>query len=203
MQPSIIIADDHSMIRKGMKLLLQASLGYTDVRETTTCNALMMELMKRDCSHLILDIIFSDGTALEVIGNIRRLYPSLNVMVFSMQLAEVYAEAFRQYDVHYFMSKSSSEEMTIMMLKKFLHNEAPPVIEMNAINQKNPFSSLSPRELEVIHYLLNGHQTKAIAKTLNLGMSTVSTLKKRIFEKTETENLKQLMELASLYDINF
>jgi len=159
--------------------------------------------MKRHCSHLILDIIFSDGTALEVIGNIKKLYPSLNIMIFSMQLAEVYAEAFRQYDVHYFLSKSTSEDSTLIMLKRFLHNDPPPAIEHNAIKQKNPFSSLSPRELEVIHYVLNGHPTKSIAKTLNLGMSTVSTLKKRIYEKTETENLKQLMELASLYDINF
>lgn len=203
MQPSIVIADDHSMIRKGIKLLLQANLGYNDVRETTTCNALMVELMTRDCSHLILDIIFSDGTALEVIGNIKRLYPSLSIMIFSMQLAEVYADAFKQYDVHYFLSKSTSEECTVMMLKRFLQNEAPPVLTFNTFNQKNPFSSLSPRELEVIHYILNGHPTKTIAKTLNLGMSTVSTLKKRIYEKTETENLKQLMELASLYNINF
>lgn len=203
MQPSIIIADDHSMIRKGIKLLLKTNLGYSNVREVTTCNELMAELMKRDCSHLLLDIIFSDGTALEVIGNIKQLYPDLNIMIFTMQLQEVYAEAFRQYDIHHFLPKSTSEECTLVQLKRFLNDEPAIPTETSSISQKNPFSALSPRELEVIHYLLNGHPTKEIARTLNLGMSTVSTLKKRIFEKTETENLKQLMELASLYDINF
>lgn len=202
MQQSIVIADDHSMVRKGMKLLLQANMGYKDVSEATSCNELMKLLLQKQCSHLILDIILSDGTALEIIGNIKNLYPHTNVMIFSMQLAEVYAEAFRQYDVHYFLHKSSSEEHTISLLNKFLNNEDAPQPDRKQASQ-NPFSSLSPRELEVIHYLLNGHQTKDISKTLNLGMSTVSTLKKRIFEKTETENFKQLLELASLYDINF
>lgn len=203
MQPSIILADDHSMIRKGIKLLLKTNFGYSDVREVTSCNGLMNELQQRSCTHLLLDIIFSDGTALEIIGNIRKLYPDVSVMVFTMQLAEVYAEAFKQYNVHFFLPKTTSEDCTIVHLKRFFNDELPIVNQSNVPSQKNPFSSLSPRELEVIHYLLNGHQTKQISRTLNLSMSTVSTLKKRIFEKTETENLRQLMELASLYDVNF
>ncbi len=203
MQPNIVIADDHSMVRKGIKLILQSNLGYTNISEVTTCNELMNELQKKQCSHLLLDIIFSDGTALEVIGNIRQLYPELKVMIFSMQLAEVYGDAFRQFDIHYFLSKTLGEEETTSYLKKFLNNEAPPSQVPNIFSQSNPFSALSPRELEVIHYLLNGYQTKDISRTLNLSMSTISTLKKRIFEKTETENFKQLLELASLYNINF
>lgn len=202
MQTNIIIADDHSMVRKGIKLLLQANMGYSSIREATSCSELMAVLQKKPCTHLVLDIIFSDGTALEIIGNIRSLYPDIRIMIFSMQLAEVYAEAFRQYDVHFFLNKSSSEELTVSLLKKFLNNEEPPQ-QGESVFTQNPFSSLSPRELEVIHYLLNGHQTKDISRILNLSMSTVSTLKKRIHEKTETENYKQLLELASLYDINF
>lgn len=202
MQTNIIIADDHSMVRKGIKLLLQANMGYSSIREATSCSELMAVLQKKPCTHLVLDIIFSDGTALEIIGNIRSLYPNIRIMIFSMQLAEVYAEAFRQYDVHFFLNKSSSEELTVSLLKKFLNNEEPPQ-QGESVFTQNPFSSLSPRELEVIHYLLNGHQTKDISRILNLSMSTVSTLKKRIHEKTETENYKQLLELASLYDINF
>lgn len=203
MQPSIVIADDHSMVRKGMKLLLQANMGYKLVHEASSCAELMAVLQKTECSHLILDIIFSDGTALEVIGNIQKLYPDVRVMIFSMQLAEVYADAFKQYNVHYFLHKSSSEEHTKTYLSKFLNGEVPLPESGQALSRKNPFAVLSPRELEVVHYLLNGYQTKDISRTLNLGMSTVSTLKKRIFEKTETENFKQLLELASLYDINF
>ena len=204
MQPNIIIADDHSMIRKGVKLVIPSGLGYnTNIEEATSCHELMSLVIKKQCTHLLLDVIFSDGTSLEIIPNIRQVIPDLKIMIFSMQLPEVYSEAFSQYDIHYYLSKSSSEEDTIMYLKRFLNNEHIYAIDNSFFSKKNPFSSLSPRELEVLHYVLNGHQTKDMARILNLSMSTISTLKKRIAEKTETENLKQLIELATLYNISF
>jgi DNA-binding NarL/FixJ family response regulator len=205
MQPNIIIADDHSMVRKGVKLLFQHILGYnTNIAEATSCNELMRLVVKKQCTHLLLDVIFSDGTSLEVIPNIRQLIPDLKIMIFSMQLPEVYADAFKQYDIHYYLPKSLSEDDTITCLRRFLNNEPPmQILQPEFFSKKNPFATLSPRELEVLHYQLNGHPTKDIADLLNLSMSTISTLKKRISEKTETENLKQLIELAALYNISF
>jgi len=84
MKPSILIADDHSMIRKGLKLYMQMNLGYTDMQEASSCNELMKELVKKKYTHLIVDIILSDGSTLEVIPNIRRVYPDMHIMVFSM-----------------------------------------------------------------------------------------------------------------------
>ena len=55
MQPKILIADDHSMIRKGLKLNMQLTLGYTDIEEVATCNDLMKELVKKNI--LILSLI--------------------------------------------------------------------------------------------------------------------------------------------------
>jgi DNA-binding NarL/FixJ family response regulator len=203
MQPHIIIADDHSMIRKGIKLLLMSQLGYRNVTEAGSCNELMNELKKNQCSHLILDVIFSDGTALEVISGIRELYPSIHVMIFSMQLTEVYAEAFRQYGVEYYLNKSTNEDETLQYLRRFLSNESFKPPQGIPVSTQNPFTLLSPRELEILHYLLNGHKTIDIAQNLNLSNSTVSTIKKRILEKTDTQSTTQLLELALLYNISF
>ncbi len=112
-QPQILLADDHSMIRKGLKLLLQLHLGYNGVRELASCHELMKELMKKIYTHLILDIILTDGNTLEVLPNIRRLYPDLSILVFSMQPAEVYGEALKQYGIYYYLSKTSPEEWII------------------------------------------------------------------------------------------
>jgi len=199
---NIIIADDHSMIRKGIKLILKTTLGYHDIVETGSCNELMAELRKKECTHLLLDIIFPDGTALEIIPNIVQLCPSIKIMMFTMQSPVVYGDVFKQYGIHSYLPKSLNEEQTISHLRKFFNNE-PMQGGNELLLPKNPFSSLSPRELEVLHYILNSHQTKTISDFLNLRMSTISTLKKRIFEKTGTENLTQLLELANLYDINF
>ena len=203
MQPSVLIADDHSMIRKGLKLFLQLNLGYNDVHEVTTCNGLMKELIKKKYTHLILDIILSDGNTLEVIPNIRRVYPEMNVMIFSMQPAEIYAEAVKQYGIDYYLSKSTGEEEMLKMLRQFLQNEIPVKRAALLHSSHNPFSALSPRELEILHYLLKGTGTKEISETLNLKMNTVSTVKNRIFEKTNAGNIKELLELATLYNVNY
>lgn len=202
MQPKILIADDHSMIRKGLKLHMQLTLGYTDIEEVSTCNGLMKELVKNKYTHLVLDIILSDGSTLEVIPNIRRVYPDLHILVFSMQPAEIYGEALKQYGINYYLSKSVGDEEIISILQKFLLNET--VVRKNNIqHQDNPFKTLAPRELEILHYVLKGSGTKEIAETLNLKMNTVSTMKTRIYDKTNAGNIKELMELATLYNVNY
>ncbi len=203
MQPTILIADDHSMIRKGLKLYMQLDLGHTNVYEAGTCSEIMKELIKKKYTHLILDIILTDGSSLEVIPNIQRVYPDLNIMMFSMQPAEVYGEALRQYGVTHYLSKSAGEGEILQQLKSFLDNEVSTNRKNFTPNLDNPFTALAPRELEVLHYLLKGAGTKDIAETLNLKMSTVSTLKNRIYEKTNAGNIKELIELASLYNVNY
>lgn len=198
---NIIVADDHSMVRKGIRLLLNARLNCKIVNEVDSCNALMNELKKGGTTHVILDVIFTDGTSLEIVPIIRRLYPAVKIMIYSMLPVDIYAEAFRQYDIQYYLSKSANEQETVNYIKRFLENTPNPV--HSKIIDGNLFSLLAPRELEVLHYLLNGYKTSDIAKTLNLGNSTVSTMKSRIFEKTHTSSLAQLFEMASVNNLNF
>jgi len=202
MQPVILLADDHSIIRNGLKLYVQLNLGYTDITEVSSCNGLMNELVKKKYTHLVLDIILSDGSTLEVIPNIKRVYPNLNIMVFSMQPEEVYGEALKQYGITYYLSKTVGEDEIIEMLHKFINNQEP-VIKRQPVTKDNPFSALAPRELEILHYVLKGVGTKEIADNLNLKMNTISTLKTRIYEKTNAGNIKELMELATLYSVNY
>jgi two-component system, NarL family, invasion response regulator UvrY len=162
----------------------------------------MKKLVKQKYTHLILDIILTDGSTLEVIPNIRKLYPALSVMVFSMQPAEIYGEALKNYGINYYLSKTVGEEEMFQVLKGFLNNER--VSQRNKLQPEfNPFTTLAPRELEILHYLLKGLGTKAIAETLNLRMNTISTMKNRIYEKTKAVNIKELIELATLYNVNY
>jgi DNA-binding NarL/FixJ family response regulator len=101
------------------------------------------------------------------------------------------------------MHKSASEEEMLIGLGKFIKEDSNPSNQETKENGQNPFSSLAPRELEILHYLLKGVGTKHIGETLNLRMSTISTVKNRIFEKTRAQNLKELIELAALYNLNY
>ena len=202
MQPKILLADDHSMIRKGLRASFKFELGYTDVEEVSNCNELMKELKNARYTHLILDLNLSDGSSLEVLPNVKQLYPELKIAVLSMQPAAIYAKVLRQYGTLYFINKAALEEDTTRLLKQFLANEPPPE-DLLKMEPSNPFSQFTPRELEILHYLLKGLKTSEIADKLGLMKNTISTVKARIFEKTATKNLLELTERAAVANIKF
>ena len=201
MQPVILLADDHSMIRKGLRSSFRYDLGYTNVTEVSSCTDLMSQLKRKIYTHLILDINLSDGSSLEILPNIRRLYPILQIAVLTMQPAAVFRNVLKQFGINHFMNKAASEEDMNRMLSQFLQNEMPARFAAENDGAPNPFLSLSGRELEVLHYLLKGSGTNEIGERLNLKQNTISTFKTRIFDKTGTRNLKELAELASVYKI--
>ncbi|MHA4806795.1 LuxR C-terminal-related transcriptional regulator [Flavitalea flava] len=203
MQPPVIImADDHPMMRKAMRLTLEFHLGCTNLEMcgVPSCNQLMKELQKKIFTHLILDINLSDGCSLEILPNIRSLYPRLQILVFSMQPAVIYEKALKQYNIDFYVSKELPEEDVLKLLCQFLHNEHPAPANSQKDHRSNPFSSLSPRELEVLHYVLKGCGSNEIARTLNLKITTISTHKREIFNKTQTMNWRNLSDLANLYN---
>lgn len=202
MTPKILLADDHHMIRKAVRLVCEMQLGFTDVSEVSSCNQLMSELLKNNYSHLLLDIVFGDGSALEILPNIRKLYPLLRIMVFSMHPEEIYGPALRSFNVFHYCTKTTPEKQFIRQLSQFLNNEQIVKTVPAKFENESPFSKLSRRELEVMHYLLKGWNNSNVCKALNLKWNTVSTYKKRILEKTQTKNLFELKELAIIYKIS-
>ena len=202
-EPRVLLADDHSMIRRGLKIFLQVNVDCQQIGEVVSCSDLLMEVVKKKYTHLILDIILKDGNSLEIIPSIRSVAPDLKIMIFSMQPTEIYGPAVRKYGINFYMHKTAGEEDMLEGLKKFLVGDHFEVVETEPHLAYNPFSTLAPRELEVLHYLLKGYGTKTIGEALNLRMSTISTVKNRIYEKTKTKNLKDLLDLATLYSLNF
>jgi DNA-binding NarL/FixJ family response regulator len=68
-------------------------------------------------------------------------------------------------------------------------------------DRSEPFAGMPSREIDVLRFLLKGWKTSQIADTLNLSISTISTLKSRIFQRTQTNNIKELMDLAALHRV--
>jgi DNA-binding NarL/FixJ family response regulator len=185
----------------GVRLICETS-GFTHIVEASTCGELMGHLSKTSFTHLVLDINFSDGNAIEFIPVIRELYPELRILVFSTQPTEVHGNALRQFKIHNYLNKENSYEDTIRQIRQFLRNEQPARVFPQNEPPASPFSKLTPRQLEILHYMLKGLGTKAIAQTLNVSMNTISTTKNRIYEKTQTSNIMELLELAKLSSIS-
>ena len=210
MSRKILIAEDHPMTLKGLRLLVDFHLTKEQVCEVGSCRLLMKELSATPYTHLILDIMLADGSALEVIPTIRSLYPDLEIMIFTGQPAILYKRALLRYRIAYIVSKDMPETETMAQLRKFLNNEQRitndviPSAGPNAAKKDPlvPFSGMPAREIDVLHYLLKGWRTNQIAEILNLSVSTISTLKSRIFERTQTSNIKELMDLAIIHQVN-
>jgi DNA-binding NarL/FixJ family response regulator len=190
----LLIADDHSIVRKGIIVLCKTQFGLSEVEEASDCSQVMSALKRNKCTHLILDLVLSDGVTLEIMPNIRRLYPDLKILIFTMQPYEIYAAVLERYGVMEFIPKDAPEKETIRMLRNFLFG-----IEARQgggrLGEDNPFAGFTPREMEVLHYMLMGIGSVEIGNRLNMKSNTVSTFKRRIFEKSNTKNVIELKDL--------
>jgi DNA-binding NarL/FixJ family response regulator len=202
MQKRILLGDDHPMIRKGLRVLLDYYFKNIEVKEACSCAEIMRALSHSSYSHLLLDIVLSDGTILEVLPNIVALYPRAKISIFSMQPADIYKRVLRQYGVYYYISKTLVEEAIVTLLGKFLNDTGPPREEAFPPMPGNPFSLLTARELEILHYILKGMGSNEIGSILNIKYNTVSTVRNTIYEKSHTGNITELFELASRHNVS-
>jgi len=202
MQKKILIADDHPMIRKGLLALFEYYFSNAEVTEACSCNETMRKLWKSEYSHLILDMVLTDGTVLEILPNIISLYPRCQILIFSMQPEETYQRVLNHLGVFYYISKTLPEDSIVRQLGQFLNNERPASGEKAPQIPDNPFSLLTARELEILHYLLKGMGGKEIGNILNIKYNTVSTARSHIFEKSKTNNIAELFDAATRHNVN-
>jgi DNA-binding NarL/FixJ family response regulator len=177
-------------------------LNVQKVADVSTCADLVIELGTNEYTHLILDIILPDGNTLEYIETITEKYPHLSILVHSMQPVEVYGKISNKFKIHSYLHKGASESEINYHLELFIRNQ-PLVLKKKVEEEGNPFSTLAVRELEILHYLLNGFRTKEIANSLGLKMNTVSTIKSNIFEKVKADSFTHLLQLAHVHQISY
>ncbi len=199
----VLLVDNHTIILTGLKVYLQTHFHLTDIEEANSCSNAMQQLKKHDFTHLILDLMLSDGSSLEIIPNIKALYPELKILIYSMQPENIYSRVLKKFNIHHYIEKSLDEAEFQIKLNAFFNHYDEANKKLNDIDIQNPFIKLSPREMEILFYILRGQSTKEIADNLNLKMTSISTMKKNIFDKTETKTLKELLDLATLYNINY
>ncbi len=201
METKILIADDHSIVKMGLTAILN-KMGVQNVDTVNTIEELKNEIGSSNYTHLILDIIMPDGNSLELIESINTKYPNLSILVHSMQPVDVYGKIANKFSIHSYLHKGASESEINYQLELFIKNQ-PLHLKKKLEDSINPFSTLAVRELEILHYLLNGHRTKEIAASLGLKMNTVSTIKSNIFEKVKAESFTHLLQLAHVHQISY
>ena len=202
---TILIADDHLIIRRGIKFLLENNFGRANYIEVDNLSGIKEKLEKHGgISHMLLDMQLTDGNLLEILPVIKKQYPHIPIMVFSMVNEEIYGKRLLKNGVDYFISKQLPEEEIIKALTAFFSGKKLISSVSSRANDEqpptdNPISQLSERELIVMEHLLKGDSVKIIAALLELKTSTIATYKARIFEKLDINNLIDLKNIAELY----
>lgn len=204
-----LLIDDHTVVRSGIKLLLTDIYKDVNIQEAKDGES-ALQLLQNDTYDLVtLDIQMPQTDTYSLMELIKKQYPDLKVLVFSMSPESIYAVRFIKAGAKGFISKDAPlEEITtaidkVLNGKKYFSEELLNLLAEGNTTEtnNNPFSTLSAREFEIVSMLLTGKTISAIAADLSLSLSTVGTHKGRIFTKLKVINLLELKELSRSFDI--
>ncbi len=199
---NILIADDHIIVQGGMQLLLAESFPEAILSFASNYSEILENLEKTKFDLIILDVNFEENNSLFFISDILKIQPDLKILIYSGTEENVFAPKFSPLGIRGFLSKNSNKELIIEAIKTvldgkyFFNNET---IENKELCQdpleNNLLSSLSKREFEVMVCYIKGYGNLETANTLNLGHTTVSTYKKRIFQKLSVKSIPELIKV--------
>ncbi|MBK8610497.1 MAG: response regulator transcription factor [Chitinophagaceae bacterium] len=204
-----LVVDDHVVVRSGLKILLLDIYTGAEIHEAMDGVSAIEKLKVNEFDLIILDIQMPNTDTLGVMEYIRITHPQAKVLMFSMSAESIYAKRFMKAGAYGFISKEAPlEEITraigiILKGKKYISESLAEKLAEDSFSGKsgNPFNELSPREFEIVTLLLDGKTVTDISHALNIQTSTVGTHKARLFEKLGVDNILQLKELATTYNL--
>lgn len=205
---NILLADDHSVVRHGISLILKGSFDNLDIAHADDFLKTIQFLKTQDFDLVILDISIPEGKGIQMVELIKNIQPLVKILIFSAHEEELYALRYLKAGADGYLNKLSSEtefqEAFNSMIKNgnYVSQSIKNQIVSNTLNKKsdNPLELLSNRELEIARLLVRGEGNLEIANKLELQNSTVSTYKNRIFEKLVISNTVALVALFKSYD---
>ncbi len=187
----VLMADDHPIVRKGLEMILSEQLDFV-VHGVGTFPELRAELMHQAPDVLLLDVNMPGGSGLEMIGEAKKLYPNLPVLVLSIYSEDQFGVRAILAGASGYLTKESAPDQMVNAIKALKNGKrfiSPELAEALADYVQRPdgkkerHDTLSERELSVLKMIASGMSTGDIAKSLNLSPKTVSTYRSRILEK--------------------
>ena len=201
---NILIADDHSIFRRGLKDLLSDGLGAVTIGECSNAFDLLQLLKQKKWDVVILDIGMPGTTGTDALIQVKRHRPSLPVLMLSMHPEDQYAVRMFKAGANAYLTKASAPEELVVAIKKVLDGGnyvsaslGEKLVHLFHRGDEQPAHELlSDREFEVMRLLSSGRTVSQIAETMNLGTTTVSTYRARILDKLHLKNNAELMRYA-------
>ncbi len=200
----ILIADDHAVVRQGIKQILADEFKKAVFGEARTAHEALTKIWKEKWDVVILDITMPGRSGLEVLKELKKLRPKLPVLVLSMHPEDQFAVRVLKAGASGYMTKESAPEELVGAIKKVLaggKHISAALAEIMATyltvdDQKPAHEQLSNREFQVLRLIASGKTVSQIAKEISLSVRTVSTYRTRILEKMALKSNAELTHYA-------
>lgn len=202
-----LLADDHSIVRQGMALLIDEILPDATVHQTSSLQKIEETVMEKGIDIAIIDAHFPDGNSLHILSRLKNANPDLKILIFSGLEEELHALKFIKAGANGYLSKLSEEEdvkqaVSDMVNKGEYFSETVRKLLIEFVynpNLINPLRSLTARELQIAEMYADGNGNLEIANALDIKQNTVSTIKKNIFNKLKVDNIVELIEIINTH----
>lgn len=206
---NVLIADDHDIVREGVKQIVADTTDIVVGGEARTGNEVIAEVRGRTWDVVILDLNLPDRAGLEVLSQLRSMAPHLPVLVFSMHRQPSYATRALKAGAAGYVSKDSAREHLVAAIRKvargerFLTPELAETVAFGLVDAtgENVHERLSDREFQVLCLIAAGKPPREIASELSLSVRTVGTHRARILAKMGLKNNAQLVQYAIEHDL--
>lgn len=205
----VILADDHAVMRDGLRHILEMAGGFDIVGEASDGSATLALAERAAADVLLLDLSMPAPTGIELIRLVKRHAPSLRTLVLTMHAEAQYAaRAFKAGATGYLTKDSAAAELVEAVGKVaaggvYVSLSAAETLArtLRAPADMLPHERLSARELDVMHRIVAGQTVTQIASELALSAKTVSTYKTRILDKMELPHEAALVRYAVRHDL--
>lgn len=206
---SILIADDHDIVRFGLTMMLKEFFPGSIVDEACDAESVIEKMREKEYQLILLDLVMPNTDASILLPYIKNIHPAVKILILSMNDEALYGLRSIHLGAHGYLRKDAPREeiakaiRTILAGKKYVSRELADSLLQHSLEGKSisPFERLSPREFQVAMYLIKDFTQKQISEKLQVQYGTVNTLKQRIYDKLEIAERKELNELASVYGL--
>ncbi|CAD5277158.1 MULTISPECIES: response regulator transcription factor [unclassified Imperialibacter] len=200
----ILIADDHSMIRRGLREILLDEFGDASITEASTGTELLKLAQSREWDILISDISMPGQNGLDILKQLKEQFPNKPILILSMHPEDQYAiRALRAGAAGYLTKESASNELVaavrkVLAGKRYISatvaEKLAETLDKDA--EKALHETLSDREFAVMKLLASGSSVSEVANTLSLSVTTISTFRARILKKMGLKSNADLTQYA-------
>lgn len=200
----MLIADDHAVVRSGLKQLLSEYVDFSVAGEAADGLEVLKKLREQPYDLLLTDMAMPGRSGIELVKLVKAEHPKLAILVLSMHKEEQYAVRALKAGARGYLTKESAPDQLVSAIRKvagggvFISATVAErlALELNGNHEVDPHTLLSDREFQIFRMIVSGVSLGSIADELSLSVKTVSTHKARILQKMQMTNSAELIHYA-------